>query len=196
MELIWIPISVLGALLQAVRLAGQKSLNVRLSAMVTTYVRAFFGMPVLLLYLFAVKMATGAPFPEIHAKFLVYALGASIAQAAATVRLIRFLLFLSVFTRGQPVAGDRRFSPPRGLHRGCGSRVTGGIFRRLAALSRAGGAESDVPRLAAMQLYRRHQRGWLDLLVYRHDAAECILCALRWPGRGDLRAADLLFLFQ
>lgn len=89
MELIWIPISVLGALLQAVRLAGQKSLNVRLSAMVTTYVRAFFGLPLILVYLFAVKTATGQPFPEIHATFLLYALGASIAQVAGTVLLIK-----------------------------------------------------------------------------------------------------------
>jgi len=89
MELIWIPISILGALLQAVRTAGQKSLNARLSTMVTTYVRSLFGLPLILIYLFAVKTATGAPFPEIPAKFLLYALGASIAQVAATVLLIK-----------------------------------------------------------------------------------------------------------
>jgi len=36
-----------------------------------------------------VKTATGQPFPEIHATFLLYALGASIAQVAGTVLLIK-----------------------------------------------------------------------------------------------------------
>ncbi|MFQ5626189.1 MAG: DMT family transporter [Methyloligellaceae bacterium] len=89
MELIWIPISVLGALMQAVRTAGQKSLNTRLSTMVTTYVRAFFGMPLLLVYLWAVKSGTGQPFPDFHATFLLYSLGASVAQVAGTVLLIK-----------------------------------------------------------------------------------------------------------
>ena len=89
MELIWIPISVLGALMQAVRTAGQKSLNARLSTMVTTYVRSIFGMPLLLLYLWAVSAGTGQSIPEIHAPFLLYSLGASIAQVAATVFLIQ-----------------------------------------------------------------------------------------------------------
>ena len=89
MELIWIPISVLGALMQAVRTAGQKSLNARLSTMVTTYVRSIFGMPLLLLYLWAVSAGTGQNIPEIHAPFLLYSLGASIAQVAATVFLIQ-----------------------------------------------------------------------------------------------------------
>jgi len=89
MELIWIPISVLGALMQAVRTAGQKSLNARLSTMVTTYVRSIFGLPLLLIYLWAVSAGTGQDIPEIHASFLLYALAASTAQAAATVFLIQ-----------------------------------------------------------------------------------------------------------
>ncbi len=89
MELIWIPISVLGALFQAVRTAGQKSLNVRLSIMVTTYVRSLFGIPLLLIYLSGVKLGTGEPFPEFHATFLIYALGTAIAQVAGTVFLIQ-----------------------------------------------------------------------------------------------------------
>ncbi len=89
MELIWIPISVLGALMQAVRTAGQKSLNVRLSTMVTTYVRSIFGMPLLLLYLWAVSAGTGQSIPEIQAPFLAYSFAASLAQVAATVFLIQ-----------------------------------------------------------------------------------------------------------
>ncbi len=89
MEIIWIPISVLGAAMQAVRTAGQKNLNSRLSTMVTTYVRSIFGMPFILAYLWLVSAGTGQEIPEIHAPFLLYSLGASIAQVAATVFLIQ-----------------------------------------------------------------------------------------------------------
>lgn len=89
MELIWIPISVLGALMQAVRTAAQKSLNERLSIMVTTYVRSIFGMPFLLVYLWAVKAGTAEPWPAFNAAFILNSIGASISQVAATVFLIQ-----------------------------------------------------------------------------------------------------------
>ncbi len=89
MELIWIPISVLGAFLQAIRTAGQKALNAELSTLVTTYVRSFFGLPLLLVYLWLVKEWTGQPFPEFNVRFLAMSLGASISQVAATVFLIQ-----------------------------------------------------------------------------------------------------------
>ncbi len=89
MELIWIPISVLGALMQAVRTAGQKSLNQRLSTMVTTYVRSIFGMPFLLVYLWAVKTGTGEPWPDFNWPFVLHSIGASVSQVAATVFLIQ-----------------------------------------------------------------------------------------------------------
>lgn len=89
MELIWIPISVLGAFLQAVRTAGQKSLNARLSTMVTTYVRSFFGIPVILAFLGGVLWWTGQPLPRLHLTFWINSLGASVAQVAATVFLIQ-----------------------------------------------------------------------------------------------------------
>jgi drug/metabolite transporter (DMT)-like permease len=89
MELIWIPISVLGALMQAVRTAGQKDLNARLSTMVVTYVRSFFGMPLLLVYAWVVVRWTGQPLPDFHIPFFAYSLGASVAQVAATVLLIQ-----------------------------------------------------------------------------------------------------------
>lgn len=88
MELIWIPISVLAALMQAVRTAAQKSLNERLSIMVTTYVRSIYGMPFLLLYLWAVKSGTGEAWPAFNMPFILNSVGASIAQVAATVFLI------------------------------------------------------------------------------------------------------------
>ncbi|MDA7947260.1 MAG: DMT family transporter [Hyphomicrobiaceae bacterium] len=89
MELIWIPISVLGALLQAVRTAGQKALNAELSTLVTTYVRSFFGLPLLLVYLWFVKEWTGQPFPDVNTRFLIAAFGAAFSQVMATVFLIQ-----------------------------------------------------------------------------------------------------------
>lgn len=89
MELLWIPISVLGALMQAVRTAAQKDLNARLSVLVTTYVRSIFGLPFMLVYLWAIWRLTGAPLPAFHAEFFLHSLGASISQVIATVFLIQ-----------------------------------------------------------------------------------------------------------
>ena len=50
MELIWIPISIFAALMQAVRTAAQKTLNQTMSTMGTTYVRSLFGLPFLALF--------------------------------------------------------------------------------------------------------------------------------------------------
>lgn len=89
MELIWIPISVGAALMQAVRTAGQKSLNARLSTMIVTYVRSIFGLPVLLVYLWAVCAATQAPIPQFHALFFLNSFAASVAQVLGTILLIQ-----------------------------------------------------------------------------------------------------------
>lgn len=89
MELIWIPISIVGALMQAVRTAAQKSLNQRLSIMTTTYVRSIFGMPFLLAYLWVVKAGTGEALPALNTAFVLHSIGASISQVAATVFLIQ-----------------------------------------------------------------------------------------------------------
>lgn len=89
MELIWIPISILGAFFQAVRTAAQKSINERLSVWVTTYVRSIFGMPFLLVYLWAVKAGTGEPWPDLNWAFILNSIGASVSQVIATVFLIQ-----------------------------------------------------------------------------------------------------------
>ncbi len=64
MELAWIPLTLLAALMQAVRTAAQKQLNQRMSTMGTTYVRSLFGLPVLLVFLGAVTLHTGLGVPE------------------------------------------------------------------------------------------------------------------------------------
>ncbi len=101
MELIWIPIAISGALMQAVRTAAQKDLNQKLSIMVTTYVRSLFGLPILLLFLWWVMMRgeETAQFPLFSNIFLVNCLALALSQLAATWLLI-YLFGLRNFTVG------------------------------------------------------------------------------------------------
>lgn len=88
MELIWIPIAVLAALMQAVRTAAQKSLNARLSTWMTTYVRSLFGLPLSLVYLVAVIVYEGLGLPPLTPAYLAYCFGAAAVQVIATYLLI------------------------------------------------------------------------------------------------------------
>ncbi|RMF01891.1 MAG: hypothetical protein D6773_09465 [Alphaproteobacteria bacterium] len=89
MEFLWIPVSILAGLMQAVRTAAQKDLNARLSTAVTTYVRAVFGMPVLLLYLWGIHEFAQQPLPAPGTAFWLHCAGASLAQVLGTVFLIQ-----------------------------------------------------------------------------------------------------------
>lgn len=89
MELVWIPISILAALMQAVRTAAQKSLNERLSTMMTTYVRSLFGFPLMVLYLAFVMGFGGGGWPSLNSSFLFYSFCAATSQVAATFLLIQ-----------------------------------------------------------------------------------------------------------
>jgi drug/metabolite transporter (DMT)-like permease len=88
MELIWIPISILAALMQAVRTAAQKSLNAKLSTWMTTYVRSLFGLPFSIVYLWVVMRYEGLGWPEFDTHYLVYCFGAAAVQVIATYLLI------------------------------------------------------------------------------------------------------------
>lgn len=76
------------ALMQAVRTAGQKTLNQSMSTMGTTYVRSLFGLPVMLVYLLAVLSITGYGVPEISLRYLVHVALGALAQVLATALLI------------------------------------------------------------------------------------------------------------
>lgn len=99
MELIWIPISILGALMQSVRTAAQKDLNQILSIMVTTYVRALFGVPFLAVFLWFVMRQTGDPIPAFSSIFLFNCIALALSQLAATWLLI-YLFSLRNFSVG------------------------------------------------------------------------------------------------
>lgn len=88
MELIWIPITVFAALMQAVRTAGQKTLNQSMSTMGTTYVRSLVGLPVLIAYLTLLLWFSGGGAPAFSLRFLTHAAAGALSQVLATALLI------------------------------------------------------------------------------------------------------------
>ncbi len=91
MELVWIPIAIGAALMQAVRTAAQKAINAHLSTWMTTYVRSLCGLPFLGLYLWVVLGIEGSGVPAFSAVYLAYSAGTALSQVLATWVLI--LLF-------------------------------------------------------------------------------------------------------
>ena len=89
MDSIWIWASVGAAFFQALRYAGLKVLNQRLSTLVTTYVRILFTLPILIAYLAGVLWWTGEPLPALNWGLVLYGGVAAIAQFIGTVLLVR-----------------------------------------------------------------------------------------------------------
>lgn len=89
MSNLWIWATVAAAFFQALRYAGLKLLNQSLSTGVTTYVRVFFTLPLLILYLAAVLWWTGETFPTIDGVFMTYSAASSIAQFTGTLLVVR-----------------------------------------------------------------------------------------------------------
>lgn len=88
MDHLWIGLSIFAALMQAVRTAAQRTLNQRLSALATTYVRALFGLPVMVLYLAALLAASGGGMPQLSTRYVLYVFLGALAQVVATLLLI------------------------------------------------------------------------------------------------------------
>ncbi|MEO8651847.1 MAG: DMT family transporter [Hyphomicrobiaceae bacterium] len=89
MSNLWIWATVGAAFFQALRYAGLKTLNQSLSTGVTTYVRVFFTLPLLILYLAAVLWWTGEPVPRLSSTFMAYSAASSVAQFAGTLLVVR-----------------------------------------------------------------------------------------------------------
>jgi drug/metabolite transporter (DMT)-like permease len=89
MSNLWIWATVGAAFFQALRYAGLKTLNQSLSTGVTTYVRVFFTLPLLILYLVGVLWWTGETFPPIGREFLAYSAASSVAQFTGTLLVVR-----------------------------------------------------------------------------------------------------------
>jgi len=99
LELVWIPISVFAALMQAIRTAAQKTLNQRMSTMGTTYVRSFAGLPFLIVFLFIVLSVEGGGVPAWRPAFFMLAAAGALTQVVATALLIK-LFTLKTFAVG------------------------------------------------------------------------------------------------
>ncbi len=84
----WIALTVTAALLQSVRTAGQKELTASLTVLAGTYVRSLIGLPVMLVYLGLVTVATAAPWPAFSLRFAVCCLVTAMTQLAATMALL------------------------------------------------------------------------------------------------------------
>ncbi len=85
---IWIYFTLLAALMQAIRTAGQKQLTQHLNAMATTGVRYIYALPFALLYLWWMLDYRELPMPVLHGQFLQYALIACVMQIIGTVCLV------------------------------------------------------------------------------------------------------------
>ncbi|MEJ2045654.1 MAG: EamA family transporter [Reinekea sp.] len=87
----WIGFTLLAALMQSIRTAGQKHIAGELGALATSWARYGFGLPVALLYL--VIIAWLYPTDDLHfsLRFWCYVVLASVAQLTATVLLVKVL---------------------------------------------------------------------------------------------------------
>ncbi|WOG26357.1 EamA family transporter [Endozoicomonas sp. 8E] len=85
----WIWLTLMAAVAQAFRTAGQKTLSERVSIWGTTFARYAFSLPLVWVYLYLQLHWQDSELPEISSTFLLYSLGAGLAQIAATVVIVK-----------------------------------------------------------------------------------------------------------
>ncbi|MCE7997306.1 MAG: EamA family transporter [Rhodobiaceae bacterium] len=85
---LWIPITIAAAFLQNLRSALQRQLAQDLTATSATYVRFLFGLPVAILYLWALLVTSDVSLSAPPTEFFVYATVGGIAQIIGTVLLV------------------------------------------------------------------------------------------------------------
>lgn len=88
MDQLWIPITVLAALIQTGRYALQKALSDDLGTNAVTLTRFAFGLPFSAIYLIVLIQLTGASVPELNVRFLLIGAIGGIAQILGTAALI------------------------------------------------------------------------------------------------------------
>ena len=84
----WIYFTLLAAVMQAVRTAGQKQLTSQLSRIATTGVRYLFALPFAWAYLFWLMSFYPQHVPELNSTFILFASAASVAQLLGTLALV------------------------------------------------------------------------------------------------------------
>ena len=85
---IWIYFTLLAAFMQAVRTAGQKQLTGQLSKIATTGVRYLYALPFAWAYMYWMLDYQNVAMPVLNQSFLMYAVGASVAQLIGTLCLV------------------------------------------------------------------------------------------------------------
>lgn len=85
---IWIYFTLLAALMQAIRTAGQKQLTAHLNAMATTGVRYIYALPFAWLYLWWMLDYRALSLQPLNSQFLQYALVACVMQIIGTACLV------------------------------------------------------------------------------------------------------------
>jgi drug/metabolite transporter (DMT)-like permease len=87
----WIAFTIFAALMQSVRTAGQKHMTNTMSALVASWARYGFGLPLAIVYLVFVVVVKGNGLPPLSIDFLWMITLAGIAQLAATILLVKVL---------------------------------------------------------------------------------------------------------
>ncbi|MGI9281025.1 MAG: DMT family transporter [Endozoicomonas sp.] len=85
----WIWLTLMAAVAQAFRSAGQKTLSERVSVWGTTFARYAVALPLVWIYLFLQLQWQDSELPEISSTFLLYSLGTGLAQIAATAFIVK-----------------------------------------------------------------------------------------------------------
>lgn len=90
---LWIPVTIAAAFLQNLRSTWQKQLTGSMSATAATYVRFSFGLPVAIVYLWALNTVGGYALPSLNGWFLVYCAVGGVAQVIATFLLVALFAY-------------------------------------------------------------------------------------------------------
>lgn len=90
---LWIPITILGALLQCLRTALQKHLATGLSTNAATWTRFVFAFPLAIAFVVWLRQVHDLPLPGVNAAFVGYVVAGSVSQILATSLLIKAFAF-------------------------------------------------------------------------------------------------------
>ncbi len=89
----WIAFTMLAAFMQSVRTAGQKHMTTSMSAVVATWARYGFGLPVAIVYFVIVTIYEPQSLPAPTLAFTGYVTIAAVGQLMATLMLVKLLSF-------------------------------------------------------------------------------------------------------
>jgi drug/metabolite transporter (DMT)-like permease len=158
----WIWLTLVAALLQAVRTAGQKRLSERMSTLAATYVRSLLGLPLMLAYLVivgtgqgeATAAGAGETWPGIG--FLGYCVVAAVTQSVGTAALLSLYRMRSFAVANQLTRTNLVFTAVLGALffsetiSGVGWLAIGLTLAGALALSKPHGAGEDAPGSIAL----------------------------------------------